>query len=71
MSNITYVEGVPERVVRVVPATDVPEGLRFVETASGEKVAVSKVALVDSALGPEVREYGANGQLLRTTLVRR
>lgn len=50
------------------PISEVPEQLRFAQDASGQMIPVVKV--VAHAVGQQrtIREYGPNGEMLRSTI---
>jgi hypothetical protein len=65
--TITYVDGATGAVVNAVPATEVPESLRFIER-DGRLVPVVRVVMNQlDASRREIEEYGPNEELLRRT----
>jgi hypothetical protein len=67
--TITYVDA-DAQTQKVQSAADVPEPLRFADTTSG-KVPVVKVVARIAGGQRFIREYGPNGELLRSTVQRR
>jgi hypothetical protein len=67
--TITYVDA-DAHTEKVRSVADVPDRLRFADTASGKVPVVRVVARI--AGGQRfIREYGPNGELLRSTVQRR
>jgi hypothetical protein len=65
--KIEFVDGNKNEVIKVVTAEEVPEQFRFAPTTTG-LVPVTRV--VATTVGDErtIREYGPDGQLLRSTI---
>ena len=65
--TIVYFEGAPEKEVSRMSVSEVPESLRFAQTEHGLVPVVKVVAYVE---GDQryIREYGPDGELLRTTM---
>lgn len=65
--KIIYLDGNTQQVVSEANIEDVPESLRFAESADGFIPIVKVIATV---VGDRryIREYGPDGQLLRSTI---
>jgi hypothetical protein len=63
--TITFVEGTTQTVEQ---AADVPESIRFAKNAKGELVPVVKVVAYLEGDRRIIREYGADGAELRSTV---
>lgn len=63
--SITFVDEGSERVER---ASEVPESLRFATCRDGALVPVVRVVAVHAGDQRTIREYGADGALLRSTV---
>ena len=65
--SIVYIDGDTSEVVAERKACDVPEHMRFVQAKEG---AVPVVRVISSTLGDRrtIREFGPNGELLRSTV---
>jgi len=63
--TITFVDETSERVEQ---AADVPESIRFATNRDGALVPVVRVVAVTAGDQRTIREYGADGALLRSTV---
>jgi hypothetical protein len=67
--TVLFVDERGESVARSID--EVPEALRFARDASGALIAVTRVEATAAGDTRTIREYSADGQLLRSTLQRR
>lgn len=63
--TITFVDDTSERVEQ---ASDVPESIRFAMNRDGVLVPVVRVVAIGAGDQRTIREYGADGALLRSTV---
>ena len=65
--KIVFVDGTTQEVTKELPASEVPFGIRFVETDAG-LVPVVRIVNVTTDKQQTIRQYGPDGQLLRSTV---
>jgi hypothetical protein len=65
--QIEYIDGNSDRVVKVLTASEVPEAARFAPTTKG-LVPVTRVVATIAGDERTIREYGPDGQFLRSTI---
>ena len=66
--TIQFVDGMTKQVTRTLQAHEVPPAFRFAKDASGTLVPVVKVVAIEEGDRRTLREYGPEGQLLRSTV---
>lgn len=66
--NIIFVNGMTGETTKTVPAAEVPENIRYVETDEGF---VPVVRIEDYAFENQltIRQYGPDGELLQSTVM--
>lgn len=65
--KVVYLDGNTNKVTTTLDVSQVPEGLRFVDTDKG-KVPVVKVVAFTSGNQRIIKEYGPNDAMLRSTV---
>lgn len=65
--TIVFIDGITQEVTKEVPASEVPLNIRFVETEAGV-VPVVRIVNFTTAEKQIIRQYGPDGQLLRSTV---
>jgi len=65
--KIIFVDGLTQEITKELPAAEVPFGIRFVETEAG-LVPVVKIVNIATDKQQTIRQYGPDGQLLRSTV---
>ncbi|QRN97492.1 hypothetical protein JRI60_52685 [Archangium violaceum] len=65
--SIQYIDGKTQQVTQTVDIAEVPANLRFAETPEG-LVPVVKVVALQEGNQRIIREYGPEGQFLRSTV---
>lgn len=66
--TIQFVDGATQEVTQTVDAKEVPSSIRFAKNEAGELVPVVKVVAVQEGDRRIIREYGPEGQFLRSTV---
>jgi hypothetical protein len=66
--TIEYVDGTTGAVVYTANAADVDDAIRFAAGPDGEPQPVVKIIITAADGRREIRQYGVDGQLLKTTL---
>jgi hypothetical protein len=66
--TITFYDANTDTVLKTAKAADVPESLRFAPGPDGTKIPVVKVVYTTTGERRFVREYGTEGQMLRSTV---
>ncbi|HZI12178.1 MAG TPA: hypothetical protein VE153_17475 [Myxococcus sp.] len=66
--TITFVDGATQKVTETVDAKEVPASIRFAPNEAGELVPVVKVVALQEGDRRVIREYGPEGQFLRSTV---
>jgi|JI10StandDraft_1071094.scaffolds.fasta_scaffold1282300_2 hypothetical protein len=65
--KISFINGITQEIREEVDATTVPESIRFVESDTGW-VPVVKIVDITTETQRTIRQYGPEGQLLRSTV---
>ena len=65
--KIVFVDGFTQEIMQEVSASEVPFGIRFVETEAG-LVPVVKIVNLTTDERQTIRQYGPDGELLRSTV---
>jgi hypothetical protein len=68
--TVEYVDGATGEVTRTVPADEVPEQIRFAPGPDGELRPVVKITVLTVGPRREIRQFGADGEILRSTYQR-
>ena len=68
--TIEYVDGATGEVTRVVPAADVPEQIAYAPGPDGEQRPVVRVTILTVGPQREIRQFGPDGEILRSTYQR-
>ncbi|RKH07801.1 hypothetical protein D7V97_20930 [Corallococcus sp. CA053C] len=66
--TIQFVDGATQQVTKTVDATEVPLSIRFAKNEAGELVPVVKIVAFQEGDRRTLREYGPEGQFLRSTV---
>jgi hypothetical protein len=65
--TVEWVDGATGAVTEVEPASVLPESLRFAPGADGSLRPVARIVISGVGERREIRQYGPEGELLRTT----
>jgi hypothetical protein len=65
--KIVFIDGITQEITKELSASAVPFGIRFVETDAG-LVPVVKIVNITTDKQQTIRQYGPDGQLLRSTV---
>lgn len=68
--TVEYVDGASGEVTRRVPADEVPEAIRYATGPDGEPWPVVRITVLTVGDRREIRQFGADGTLLRSTYQR-
>ena len=68
--TIEFVDGATGEVTRRVPADEVPEQIRFAPGPDGDQRPVVRITVLTVGPRREIRQFGADGELLRSTYQR-
>jgi hypothetical protein len=68
--TIEYVDGATGEVTRTEAAADVPEAIRYAPGADGKPRPVVRITILTVGPRREIRQFGADGELLRSTYQR-
>ncbi|RKH67299.1 hypothetical protein [Corallococcus llansteffanensis] len=66
--TIQFVDGATKEVTKTVDAKEVPPSIRYAKNEAGELVPVVKVVAFQEGDRRTLREYGPEGQFLRSTV---
>jgi hypothetical protein len=66
--TIQFVDGATQKVTETVDAKEVPPSIRFAPNEAGELTPVVKVVALQEGDRRIIREYGPDGQFLRSTV---
>jgi len=69
-AKVEYVDGVTGKVLHVADAADVDDAIRFAPGVDGTLQPVTRIVITTVGERREVRQFGADGALLRTTFQR-
>jgi hypothetical protein len=68
--TVEYVDGATGEVTRTSPAEDVPEQIRYAPGPDGTLRPVVRITVLTVGPRREIRQFGADGELLRSTYQR-
>lgn len=68
--TVEYVDGATGEVTRRLPAEDVPESIRYAPGPDGRPRPVVRITVLTVGPRREIRQFGADGELLRSTYQR-
>lgn len=68
--TIEFVDAATGEVTRTVPAEEVPEGIRMVPGPDGTPTRVTRIEILTEGDRREIRQFAADGTLLRSTYQR-
>jgi len=68
--TIEFVDAATGEVTRTVPVDEVPEGIAFVPGPTGETLPVTRITILTLDDRREIRQFAADGTLLRSTYQR-
>jgi hypothetical protein len=69
--SIVYVDGNTSQVIATKKPSEVPEDLRFAPGPDGTKIPIVRVVATVAGDQRTIREYGPEGQVLRSTIQRK
>ena len=68
--TIEFVDGATGEVTRTEPASEVPEGIAYANGPDGTPQPVTRITTLTVGDRREIRQFGADGTLLRSTYQR-
>jgi len=68
--EVEFVDGATGEVTQRTPAADVPEQIRYAPGPDGKPQPVTRITILTLGDRREIRQFGADGTLLRSTYQR-